>query len=63
MREQELKKLDIQLKEQEERAYDRQIEVLRLQIQYQQVVTISLFFFTSLVFWLVLCWTNFSPSC
>jgi hypothetical protein len=34
-REQELKKLDIRLKEQEERAYDHQIELLHLQIQYQ----------------------------
>ena len=41
MREQELKKLDIQLKKQEERAYDCQIEVLRLQIQYQQVMHVS----------------------
>ena len=39
MREQELRKLDIRLKEQEERAYDRQIQVLRLQIEYQHAMS------------------------
>ena len=41
MREQDLKKLNIQLKEQEEYTYDHQIKVLRLQIQYQQVIHVS----------------------
>ena len=41
-REQELKKLVIQLKQEEERAYQRQIELLHLQIQYQHAVRMSL---------------------
>ena len=55
--EQELKKLNIQLKQEEECAYQRQIELLRLQIQYQHAVQIPTVLPTSAVVT-----TTFPPS-